>query len=263
MVNPYGPRMLLFPFLLIGEASTYAIQEWQSPVFHGMAGFLRYLVLIIPALFLLASKTKASIRTHWYIFLLTFMALSSIRHTALLVLVGFLTVSLQVHVLLGRSWENIMKLLRSLFMKRRRWLFPVLLVGLMQVYVWMSVEPIAWTEYPGEALRFIEEQRLNTEEEVLLNDYGWGGYMLFSGHKVFIDGRADVYQGFINPKSQVMDDFLSIMKLDSVEELLEKYDCHYVLFKSDYALTQYLRLHPDWEVLFESQEENATLLGNR
>ncbi len=60
--------------------------------------------------------------------------------------------------------------------------------------IWFTVKPIDWNEYPFKALAYIDEQEINLEEHIVFNQYGWGGYMLFSDYPVFIDGRADVYQ---------------------------------------------------------------------
>lgn len=47
--------------------------------------------------------------------------------------------------------------------------------------------------YPVKALRYIQVRGY----EKIYNDYGWGGYLIWKGVPVYIDGRADVYKGIL------------------------------------------------------------------
>ena len=44
---------------------------------------------------------------------------------------------------------------------------------------------------PVAALAYVEESGLSGRR--VYNSYHWGGYLLWKGYKVYIDGRADVY----------------------------------------------------------------------
>ena len=57
--------------------------------------------------------------------------------------------------------------------------------------------------YPVGALDFIEQHGC----EKVYNDHGWGGYLIWKGIPVYIDGRNDVY-------GEVFDDFLNLTKTE-------------------------------------------------
>jgi len=48
--------------------------------------------------------------------------------------------------------------------------------------------------YPVEALDFISTQGY----EKVFNDHGWGGYLIWKGVPVYIDGRNDVYSDILD-----------------------------------------------------------------
>ena len=54
-----------------------------------------------------------------------------------------------------------------------------------------------------DALDFIEQHGC----EKVYNDHGWGGYLIWKGIPVYIDGRNDVY-------GEVFDDFLNLTKTE-------------------------------------------------
>lgn len=259
-INPYGIKMLLFPLLLTGDPTTYLIQEWKSPVFHGVVGIIRYLLIALPLIILMSSKKDVKTRAKFYVVLFTFMALSSVRHTSLLVLFNYTYVASHFFSLVKESWGRIIELLNRLVRKRNVVLAVMtVLVLAIGCRIWVTVKPIDWNEYPLKALAYIDEQEINLEEHIVFNQYGWGGYMLFSDYPVFIDGRADVYQEKINPQSQVMNDYGDMMGLVEPDKILDKYSVEYVLYIRDGILTTYLRMSPNWELLYESEEENSVL----
>lgn len=262
-INPYGFRMLLFPVLLTGDPTTYFISEWKGPVFHGLLGLARYLVYAIPPIVLIASKKTISTRTKFFVFIFTFMGLSSIRHTGLLILFNYMYVAEHFYSIVMMAWKNIVQLLSKVFRKRAvTATVLIVLTSIVGYSTWSNIEPIAWEEYPQQAIEYIEGQNIDIDNNILLNNYNWGGYMIFNGFTVFIDGRADVYQEKINPQSQVMKDYLDIIQLHDVERKLGKYDVKYVLHMYDSPLASYLIVHPGWTVLFKSEEENSILLMN-
>lgn len=267
-INPYGVKMIAFPFMLTSETTTYFIREWKSPEFYGAVGVFRYVIMALPIISLISYKKEIRLKTLWYVAVFTFMALSSGRHIGLLILFNYLAVTPMLHVVLSETWSNITSFLGGMTKKPIiPFLIMAILVTVLTGKIWSDLipyqgaeYPVEDTGYPVEALAYINETGLDTDNNVLLNNYGWGGYMLYNGHKVFIDGRADVYQGFINPQSQVMKDYVDIVELVRVEEILDKYKCKYVLHIKNGALSTYLQMHPDWKVLFESDAENSILL---
>ena len=76
----------------------------------------------------------------------------------------------------------------------------------------------------------------------VLNEYGFGGYLIWSHVRPFIDGRADMYGG----------DMLGLyLKLVSgnpatVEATLKRYDIAWTIFAPDAAIVATLDREPGW-----------------
>ena len=87
---------------------------------------------------------------------------------------------------------------------------------------------------------YIEENNIDVENNIMFNDYNFGGYLIFNDYKVFIDGRADVYlEAFGSP--EVFSDYLDLqLTKRNTEELIEKYNIKYFALYKDYRLTNYL-----------------------
>ena len=81
------------------------------------------------------------------------------------------------------------------------------------------------------------------------NEIDWGGYLLWSGQKVFIDGRIDAYE-----PSGAFSDYLGITSLDrNTLFLLQKYGVKACLLKSDSPLGTFFRVLPDWEEAYSDR----------
>ena len=77
----------------------------------------------------------------------------------------------------------------------------------------------------------------------VFNESVWGGYLIWSGRKVFMDGRLDAYE----PSGALLD-YLSITSLDrNALFLLQKYGAKACLLKRDSPLGTFFRVLPDWE----------------
>lgn len=83
----------------------------------------------------------------------------------------------------------------------------------------------------------------------MFNDSDWGGYLIaarWPAHKVFIDGRFDVYE-----YSGVLPDYLRIMQPSpQALRLLAKYNVQSCLLKRDSALAGLIETQPEWKRVY-------------
>jgi hypothetical protein len=101
--------------------------------------------------------------------------------------------------------------------------------------------------YPIHAVEYL---RQNPIPGRMLNEYGWGGYLIWQtagGHKVFIDGRADIYD-----YSGVLSDYMDLthLKPDSLR-VLEKYAVRACLLRKADPLATVMAALPDWNSVYE------------
>ena len=80
----------------------------------------------------------------------------------------------------------------------------------------------------------------------VFNESVWGGYLIWSGRRVFMDGRLDAYE----PSGALLD-YLSITGLDrNALFLLQKYGVKACLLKRDSPLGTFFRVLPDWKEVY-------------
>jgi hypothetical protein len=101
----------------------------------------------------------------------------------------------------------------------------------------------------------------------MYNTYGDGGYLIWQldgQNKVFIDGRADIYE-----RTGVLADYLSISRLaPTTPFLLNAYNIQSCLIGRDDALATLLAASPEWRkaysdnrsVLFVRRDQSARAL---
>jgi hypothetical protein len=97
--------------------------------------------------------------------------------------------------------------------------------------------------YPVEAVNFLNEE--DSIGPLGFNNYNWGGYLIWRGLPVFVDGRADVY----------MDEFLlyymqAFQAKPDWREPLDDFDVDYVLMERDTPLTVVLVESDDWREVY-------------
>ncbi|NDJ85957.1 MAG: hypothetical protein GYB66_08735 [Chloroflexi bacterium] len=252
-VNPYGPRMLLYPFETAGiQTLSLFIQEWQSPNFK-MPGTWPFAIMLM-ALIVLASRTQA--RPAWSDLALAagtaMLALWSARNIAVFAVVATPLLSHQLEAwLASRGWQIQPARDLSARMITLNWVLlgVVSLGALAQVATTLSSSSVqeAHEEYlPVEAAEYIERHR---PPGPMFNDYNWGGYFIFvlEDYPVFVDGRTDLYG----------DDFLkdytrAVVGAQKWQEPLEEYAINLVVVRDESALATLLREKPDqWRIAHE------------
>lgn len=103
--------------------------------------------------------------------------------------------------------------------------------------------------YPTQAAEYLRSHPVPAR---MFNDYGWGGYLIWSlggERRVFIDGRADAYA-----YSGVYSEYFLMMALDpETLFLLRKYGVEACLLEPGAPLTTLLRALPEWQRVYEDK----------
>jgi hypothetical protein len=84
----------------------------------------------------------------------------------------------------------------------------------------------------------------------MYNSYEFGGYLLWARgpqHKVFIDGRSEIYE-----RAGVLSDQVALLNLKPASlVVLEKYNIQSCLLSPGEALSTLLAALPEWQKVFE------------
>jgi hypothetical protein len=98
---------------------------------------------------------------------------------------------------------------------------------------------------PGKALEFVQRSGLSGR---MLNEYVYGGYLIWAApdHKVFIDGRADVFEW-----TGVLGDYMDWVNLQADPSfLLDKYRIDFCFLSRDEPIARVLPLIPGWKTIY-------------
>lgn len=248
-INPNGPELWIYPFFTLGSNAMQSyIQEWQSPNFH-LAIFWPFALLLFLGLFALIASRRRPTATDILLFCGTAAAgLLSSRHIPIFAIVAAPIVSRYLLIALDGTrlypWmSGQVKGVESGRSTMINWI--LLLVMVLGAAVWIAGkiqanEQAIAGRFPVAAVDYLEEQGL--DQGYGYNSYNWGGYLIWRGLPVFVDGRADVYG----------DDFLIYYRqtfdlTDRWRQPLDDYDVDFVLIEQASPLANLLDASNQWE----------------
>ena len=251
LATPFGIEGLLQPFRLLGMSfALAALMEWGSPDFQHYQPLEIWLIVVIAAAFSLRWRLPAT--RLLMLLLLLHMALQHRRHVEILGLVApLLLAPALAQQLEDRPGGNrVLQFVdRAIAELKKPATLPgialavILFAGLTAVVLPRRDLRIAENITPAAALDAAMARHV---EGPVLNDYGFGGYLIFRGLKVFIDGRADFYgDAFIKRYAEAI-----TLQSDDFLKLVERYGITWTLLPPDRPVVQLLDHLPDWRRLY-------------
>jgi hypothetical protein len=254
-VNPYGWRLVLYPFDLAfyQKLNVANVEEWRSLDFHLPRG--KIMLAIMAAAILLQLVRRRRWRLDQVLFLLvgTYAALTYSRFLflAAILIVPFLA-------------EDLYPWMPYHAGRDKPWLNAPIMVGAVVAAVLLfptnrQLGDHAANVYPDSAA--LAYLRNFHPQGNFFNDYLWGGYLIWNVHQVpvFIDSRVDVFE-----RNGVLADYLHASRIDDTLAILDKYSIQYVLYENHRPLTYLLRHTPGWKMDYQDKTavlfERTTLL---
>jgi hypothetical protein len=256
LVNPNGFRLWVYPLETLGSpAMQQNIREWQSPDFHSPYFWFFGLMIALGVLAWIMGRERPAL-TDVLLFGGTAAAgLISARHIPLFSIVAAPIIARYLlRATKGtKAYDFFTKPGTAKKTPRLALVVNMLILGLglllALLWTWQRVtnnpKAIA-SNYPQEALAFLEQLGLSQERG--FNNYIWGGYLIWNGFPVFVDGRADVYG----------DDFLftylqTAEVQDGWQEPLDDFDVRYVLMEQGSSLSNLLAVSDEWQETYSDE----------
>lgn len=252
-LNPSGIALWTYPFTTLTSPSMQIyIQEWHSPDFHAKIFWPFIAVMGLGAIGWMYSQKRPSL-SHLFLFAgPAFMGLLSARNIPLFAITavpflarGLLSASEGTPlypVLSGQAASAP----PSSFMKQANGILAV--VALLTAVLWTSTK-IASNDsaiaerFPVAAVDYLQAHGMAQQRGY--NSYNWGGYLIWRGLPVFVDGRADVYG----------DDFLFYYRKtfdpqSDWQKPLDDYQVQYILLERDSPPTTVLIASGQWQEIY-------------
>jgi hypothetical protein len=249
LLTPYGVAGLLLPFRLTGMGFAMGqLVEWRSPDFQSFEPLELWLAIVLFVGFALGWRLPPT--RLLMLLLLLHMALRHRRHGELVGLVAPLllapALAPQLRALAaGRSAGPVDRGLAEL--AKPASLRGVALAGALLAAVSAAVLHGAAVRsdiaIPAAALAAVEAAHVTGP---VLNDYGFGGYLIFSGIPPFIDGRAELYgDEFIRRYVKAM-----LLESDELPKLLDQNGITWTLIAPERPAALLLGYLPGWRQLY-------------
>jgi len=274
-INPSTWKGVLYPLMYIGDQmDSKFILEWAAPTIYSNMNFFIYCMLLLLGLAFSGKRP----RVYETILVMVFIvfAFSAKRHIPVF--------SIVVTPILAWLWQDLLISLFKTFQTAanelsRRWLNRMadyfttrstwfgfmethlkyhallfIVIGTMTAVSVFFPEKLHIgldsTRYPIDIVDHIKTKNIQGN---LFNQYGWGGFLLWAlpDHKVFIDGRMDVY------KRDVSDPYKTIITLEEGwEELIDKYAIQHILLDKEQIMSRFL-LHVSDVWVLEKESDTA------
>lgn len=242
-ITPYGTQLAISPFEYAFSLPLNAkfIEEWQAMPFNVATGQI-FLALLL-GLFVAQILLRITWRFHDLVLYLFGMVMSCLHVRFLLVFVPFFAPVLAM--ILGRWMSGYDR-------KKDKFLINFALMACLAGAVIhyspsrAALDQRVADQFPVGAVGYLSEHPIPGPT---FNNYGFGGYFIWSlgpEHKVFIDGRGDLYE-----RGGVFSDYVHISGLrPGALQLLRMYGVRSCVIRRDEALATVLNSSPDWHRLY-------------
>jgi hypothetical protein len=241
--TPYGTELCAYPFEVASSLplNVAHISEWQSMPFNLLGGQI-FLGLVLGFLIV-----QMALRLTWRLEelgLFLFGAMTAFLHVRfLLIFVPFFAPLLATII---ARWVIPYKPAKDKFILNFA-LMAMMLGGIVHYFPSRSdLQNSVAQRLPSKAVDYINE---NFIPGPMYNSYGFGGYLVWARgpeHKVFVDGRGELYE-----RGGVLRDYLYISELKpGALSVLRKYRIQSCLIQYDEPLATLLAVSPEWERIY-------------
>lgn len=262
LVTPHGPQALWFTWqVLVDDQYALArISEWSSPNFHQFQPLELWLLGGL-AVVLHQGLKLPPVRL---VLLLGLLHLA-LKHVRNIEMVGLLT-PLLVASAFGAQWRQARAAQRLSALDRvsarvaetagRGAVLLTFALFLSAALVLARVHPAQPPEFAAPVSAIKAAKDAGVAATPVLNGYGWGGYLIYSGIAPAIDGRSDMY------RDAFLKAYLGGLELstsDGLEQLLEKYRIGWTLLPPGTPAIALLDRLPGWRRIYA--DKNAVVHG--
>ena len=238
LINPFGVEALLFPFRLMGVENLTRISESRAEDF-GRVGPTEVGLLAVLGFALSRPMAMPPIRAALLVGLLA-MALTHARHAQLLGLVAPMLLARPIAAAIGAAAQR----------QERPRAAPAAIAASLAAALAMAAlriaDPIVRVDAPSAPISALAAVPAELRARPVLNSYGFGGYLIWSGVRPFIDGRADMYGGAMLK----VYNRLAAGNSQVLDETLRRYPIAWTIFGPDEGITAVLDRAPGWRRLY-------------
>jgi len=256
IINPYGLKILIFPFNLIGEKFLMSVISEFMPTNMQETLAFKYLFYFSLTIMIGIDYKKNIIEIILFV-LFSYMALYSIRYTTLFAIIVAPMILKRMEFLIDKynskkikKIKNIGENIKNLDNKSKGYIWPILTV----IFVFFLAKGgqlkynINAERHPVDAVKFLLNEKISGQ---MFNNDEFGDYLIYAGYpeyKVFFDGRSDMYG------TDFVKDFRKVIRLEyGWDKFIEEKEIGWIFYNSDSALSRMLYERKEWCLIYSDK----------
>jgi len=246
LVTPYGAGLAKFPFAFAFSlpVSIANIREWLPMPFGDLLGKMFLVTMFSVIALQLANQVKWHLQD---ITLFIFATVEACLHRRfILILVPIFTMIL-ADVL--TRWVPRYERTKDQVLINAALMTVILLIVIRYLPSQTTLWQTAGNTYPVAAAEYLNSHSIPGP---MYNTYNFGGYLILSRgpeHKVFLDGRSELYE----PAGVLVDYFEIAAVKPNALAALQKYGFQSCLLQHNEGLATLLAASPDWQKVYEDE----------
>lgn len=237
LINPYGVEALILPFRLMGIESLSRISEWRPQDFSH-PGTMELALLALIGLTLTRPFAMTPIRAALLIALVA-IALEHSRHQVLLGILAPMLLARPIAAAVGGGPVGDER------RETARIAISATVAAALALGAARLMAPVERADGPVAPISALAAVPPDLRAKPVLNEYGFGGYLIFSHVRPFIDARAELY----GDAMLSLYDKLQAGDPAAIESTLERYDIAWAIFPPDARIVAILDRTPGWRRL--------------
>ena len=239
-ITPYGARLAMYPFTVASSlpVSVASVLEWQVMPFNLEGGKI-FLALILVFFFM-----QMVFRFSWSLFeVLLFIGGVGLACLHLRFVMLFVPFFVPLLATMVARWFPAYDKAKDQYLLNFALIMGIAMAMVHYFPSQKDIEKAVEDKFPVQALAYLRDHPVPGP---MLNSYGFGGYMILSGYKTFIDGRSELFE-----QTGILDDYMHITLLKpGAMHVLNGYQVRSCLMQRVEPLSAALAAMPDWQTVY-------------
>jgi hypothetical protein len=239
-ITPYGTQLAVYPFdMAFSQPINVAnVNEWRPMPFELIGGKI-FLGLVV-IFFLLQMFYRFSWRLEELLLVAGGTAMACVHVRFILLFVPFCA---PVFATMLARWVPAYMRNKDKYIANAVLMAAVVAAMIHYFPSRVAIDKKVAETYPVAALAYLDAHPIPGR---MLDYYGFGGYLVFVGRPVFIDGRGDLYE-----RSGVFGDYVHLNKFEAGSlAILRNYGIEVCLLGTKQSLAAVLSVTPEWRRVY-------------
>ena len=239
-ITPYGTQLAVYPFdMAFSQPINVAnVNEWRPMPFQLIGGKIFLAVVVI--LFLVQMFYRFSWRLEEVLLVVGGTAMACLHVRFILLFVPFCA---PVFARMLARWIPPYMRHKDKYIANAVLMAAVVVAMIHYFPTRAALDKKVAETYPVAALEYLDAHPIPGK---MLDYYGFGGYLVFAGRPVFIDGRGDLYE-----RSGVFGDYVHLNEFEPGSlQILRNYGIDVCLLGTKQSLAAVIAVTPDWRRVY-------------